>query len=184
MIPFQPDYTAPDYNAYATVAEIDDLMAYYDTIEGENVGWGNLDTTAKEHHIVNASERMGDVAFAGTLSPDVITTRPMHWPRTGVKYPNGQPVPDNEVPQEIKAATACIIRAALRGEYRSGNAALGMVKKKKVDDIEIEFETGNTGAVLEEDPTDTCVSDTIPKGWITETGADLGMGSIPLRRRL
>ena len=174
---FITDYTDQDYNAYSEVAMIDEKMIYFEYMSG-SIGWDDLALEAKQSHIVNATRSLCEHGFVGTLNPDVITNNCMHFPRSGLEYWNGTPVPDDEVPMPVHDYIACFIYTWIDGNKSiSGDSTVGMVRKKKVKNVEIEYETGNSSTV--ETDENVCLEDNIPSDWIGDTETTVGgVGSV------
>ena len=171
--------SSPTFNAYSEVATIDSEMDYLELVNG-STGWQDLEESAKQAHIINASKSLCKHEFAGELSPIVVTNECMVFPRTGLEYHNGTPVSDDVVPDEVHDYIACFIYTWIdTGKSISGGSTVGMVRKKKVDKVEIEYETGS-GDILDTSSSDTCLEESIPEAWIADTMTTLGgVGTVP-----
>jgi hypothetical protein len=103
----------------------------------------------------------------------------MHFPRSGLEYGNGVPVPDNVIPYQVEDYVACYVYTWIDGNKTvTGSNTVGMVKRKKVKNVEIEFETENSGVAESEDS--VCLDDNIPSDWLDEFETTVGgVGSVP-----
>lgn len=108
---------APDANSYETVAESD---LYFESRRPLNPAWDDVDS--KEGSLVMATRTLNSM-FVGrkTLKHDACdcdyyvvgrkwtgapttSTQRLPWPRTGMFDSNGNPIPDDVIPQELKDA--------------------------------------------------------------------------------
>ena len=174
---FITDFTDPGYNAYSEVTTIDDKITFLQYVNG-SIGWEDMAPEAKQAHIINATRSLCEHDFIGALNPSVITNNCMHFPRTGLEYENGTPVPSDEVPVQVHDYVACYIYTWVDGNKSiSGGGSVGMVRKKKVKNVEIEYETGSSGVVTSDDS--ICLDDNIPNDWIDDTETTIGgVGSV------
>jgi len=120
-------------NAYLTAAEGD---SYH---EGRlfATGWTGADLATKEAAIVWAT-RVLDYSFDWTGSKYTIE-QALRWPRYSALDRDGQLFDSNEIPVELKEATAELARLLI-GDDRAGESGTEGLKKLKVDVIELEFD--------------------------------------------
>jgi hypothetical protein len=183
---FETDYTSAGYNAYGEVAEIGDLIMFIETARGKTSGWSALSTEQKEMKIIDASFSLKSVDFAGTLNPAVITRNPMKFPRSGLIYDNGDTVPDNIVPEEIKMYVACFIYASMVVGYNDTiSGAEPPIASKSVGDVNVSYDTKNaTGSGgTREEFTGSCTHEHLPPDWIESVPeTSFVVGTIPKTR--
>lgn len=92
------------YVSYATVAEADAYLAV-DPTRGPS--WSPLTNDEKGTFLVSATRRLDLLNWKGEKTGGA--TQENEWPRTGVTYEDGTPVPTNDVPKEVE--NACILTA-------------------------------------------------------------------------
>jgi len=183
---FETDWTSADYNAYCEIADIDALMDQLEVLNG-SIGWGILDSGVKEVHIVNASKRLSSVEFSGALNPLVITNNPMKFPRSGLTYQNGTPVPEDIIPNEVCGFVACFIYDWIAsGRTTTQSSNVGAIKSKKVGDVSITYETGGSIIQPSEDGGADCIDNNIPSGWYEDELSSTigGIGTVGTKRGL
>jgi hypothetical protein len=176
---FDTDFTSPGFNAYVDIATITPAVEFLERING-SIGWEAMPVADKEAQIVNSSFSLANIEFSGVLNPLVVTNNPMHFPRSGLFYKNGNAVPEDQIPNEINNYVACYLFEWIsNNRSTTGSSSIGMVRKKKVDDVEIEFETGSSIAEVTVDGSDLCMASYIPEDWVYKTETSiLGVGSV------
>lgn len=137
-------WNSPTYNAYATVAEIDELIAAYSVEYGSDFGWSalleDLDQTQKSDMIIRASWALFSTKFRGTKNAAIVPAAyKLHFPRSGLKYPGGGDVPeimpgevDPRAPNEIRQYVALW---CLQSLYKKTTDVNGSLKSKTVEDV-------------------------------------------------
>lgn len=120
-------------NSYATEAEGD---SYH---EGRLfvTDWTSATTAIKEAALVWAT-RVLDYSFDWTGSKYTIE-QALRWPRYSALDRDGQLFDSDEIPAELKDATAELARLLITGN-RTGETGTEGLKKLKVDVIELEFD--------------------------------------------
>lgn len=134
------DYTDAQYNAYATVAEIDAIIVGLSPFSNTSK-WDALDTAQKEGVILNTSQDVNCFQFKGTLNKQVISPFNMQFPRDGMFYTNGVEIPNDIIPEFVKQYVAQRCLEILDFGPSSANGILipNNVKKNKVGSLEQEF---------------------------------------------
>ena len=175
---FDYDYTSPGYNSYSDVPTVDGHMEFLEAVNG-TIGWDEMDEITKQAHIVNASASLGNYDFQGTLNPLVITPKNMQFPRSGLEFSNGNPVPSDEVPFQVKEYVACFVYVWISGGTSIGNNTqkTGLVSKKKVDEVEVWYDNDTDTQIFDYE-NNKCLDDYIPGNWITGSLSIGGVGSI------
>ncbi len=120
-------------NAYATVDEVDDILSV-----NIHTQWSLLDNTAKEALIIWATRILDErVKWNGKKT---FPTSGLAWPRTGVKDKEGFLLEDDEVPSQVKIATAVLADHLMAGNPEATDSGTGNITKLKVDVIELNFD--------------------------------------------
>ena len=140
---------AVNYTAYASRAEANDYLAV-DQVRG--TAWGNLADTdnARGPYLVAATRRLNLLPWKGEKAGGA--TQENAWPRSGVTYPDGTAVPDNEVPKGVE--NACILLAGtILGDADAGDAGTSGSNRKrlKAGSAEIEFFRPEEGVILQDE---------------------------------
>lgn len=94
------DWTDPGFDAYASLAEVLDLIRGLDGLY-DIKPWQETTQDAKENLIRFSTRELADLTFVGTLV-DTITGPIAQWPRSGITAPNGTAVADDAIPAFIK----------------------------------------------------------------------------------
>jgi len=138
---------AIDYIAYASVAEADAYLAV-DPVRG--AAWDVLTDDQKGARLVSATRRLDLLAWAGEKTGGA--SQENAWPRTGVTYPDGTAVPDDEVPLEVENATI-LLAGTINLTASAANAGTSGNNKKRVKagSAEVEYFRPTTGTQLQDD---------------------------------
>jgi hypothetical protein len=134
------DYTNSQFNAYATTAEIDEIIVDLSPFSNTSK-WDALDEPSKEGVIKNASQNVNCFAYKGVLNSAVISPFNMQFPRIGLFYTNGTAVNSNEIPFFVKqyVAERCLEILDFGPSAANGVLVPSNVKKNKVGSLEQEF---------------------------------------------
>lgn len=142
------DVGGESYVAYATEAEADVYLAV-DPVRGS--AWAALTAgDPKESLLVAATRRLDLLAWQGEKTGG--GAQENAWPRTGLQYPDGTPIPDNEVPIEVE--NACILLAgSINITPSDAEAATSGSNRKrlKAGSAEIEFFRPELGKALQDE---------------------------------
>lgn len=144
--------------SYVSVADAD----AYATDRGDTT-WAALSTENKEIALIKATDYIDkNYTWLGTKNT---REQALQWPRTDVVDANGFDIPSDEVPIEVKNAT--IEAALISGAGNDLYEATQIVKKEKVDVLEVEYlENGYIGSFQSKYP----LIDDILKSLTTTTG--------------
>ena len=185
---FETDYTKLEYNAYVEPGEMATYIEYVESVRGRKSGFDTLTTTQKQNKIIDATMAVSHFEYAGFLNKQVVSMYPVKFPRSGLTFPNGQPVPDNIIPEPIKIAMACYIFGTMVAGYNDElTPTEGKISSKKVGDVSVSYDTGSTQLkeATRETYSNKCVSDNIPKEWLeTPPSVSVGIGTVKVRRGL
>lgn len=126
-------------NSYISVADAD---AYWSA--RNNSTWSAGTTAAKEKALIEATQYIDStydfIGYHATLDLD---TQPLAWPRDGVVISSGPfrgvDIDSNVVPQAVKDAQAELALEALSARLEPVKDRGGMIKKTKVDVLEVEY---------------------------------------------
>lgn len=127
--------TADATNSYCTEAEADDYFAsrlYTDTWDDATSGNQNIALIQATRLIDQQMEWTGDPADEGQV---------LAWPRSGMYTQNGAEIPEDEIPDLLKQATAEVALQLLVGDT-TGNSDTAGLRGLKVGPIELDFENG------------------------------------------
>lgn len=134
------------YTSYASLAEADDYLAV-DPVRG--AAWAALSVDERGARLVAATRRLDLLAWQGEKTGG--SAQVPQWPRTGVTFPNGDPVPTDEVPQGVEDATILLAGSI---ELDAATAQAGdsgsNVKRTKAGSAEVEFFRPQTGGPLQD----------------------------------
>jgi hypothetical protein len=129
-----------EYTAYASVAEADAFLAV-DPVRGP--AWAALTplpdaVTRKSILLVAATRRLDQLRWAGQKTGGA--TQETEWPRTGVSYPDGTAVPDDDVPLAVEQA-CCLLAGTINITATTANAGSSgsNIKRVKAGSAEVEF---------------------------------------------
>ncbi len=145
--------TNPAANSYVSVAAADDIIT---TNIHASVAWDMLTIPQKERLLVWASRYLDDhtsykgmktvpgspqqTNFNGQVIPAVAPS-PLRWPRTGVCDRDGVLIGANEIPIQLKVATAEMARYLVEQDRTVERDTDGL-ERVKADVVEIEFLPG------------------------------------------
>ena len=122
--------------SYATVAEADDYIIM--NIHASS-GWEELSTDSKERLLSWASAYLDShTVWKGTKT---VETSALRWPRTGVCDRDGIELGENEIPNQLKLATAEMSRYLIAQDRSLERDQDGLVRIK-ADVVELEFKEG------------------------------------------
>lgn len=107
------DIGGHQFQSYAT---LDEAAAYVAGDPGLFATWQSLDDTDRSRRLVAATRRIDELTFLGEPTSSTQTTA---WPRTGLAYADGTPIPDDEIPDAIEQATI-ILAASLVVDLSAG----------------------------------------------------------------
>lgn len=126
----------PDATSYLSVGEADDILAMNIHVSSD---WAALDTADKERLLAWASRYLDErTKWRGRrMSED----SGLRWPRLGVIDRDGNLIPDDVIPRQLKVATAEMARY-LRAEDRTVERDQDGLARLKADVIELEFREG------------------------------------------
>jgi hypothetical protein len=137
-----------DYVSYASVAEAD---AYLAVDPVRSATWAALSATVKGQYLVAATRRLDLLNWGGSKAGDD-ATQPNAWPRSGLQYPDGTAVAEDEVPQAVEDAT-CLLAGTIARTPTSADAGTSGSNKKrlKAGSAEIEFFRPTQGKALQDE---------------------------------
>lgn len=130
------DYTNSGYNGYATVAEVDAIIALLAPFT-DTAKWTASSTAQKEGIIQTVSQDVNCFEYFGALNSAVVSPFNMMFPRTGMTYTNGTAIPSTVIPQFVKdyVARRCL-EVFVFGPNQSNNIKIpNNVKRVKVDGV-------------------------------------------------
>jgi hypothetical protein len=127
-------------DSYVTVAEAD---AYHlASIHGAN--WTAAVNLTKEQALLTATRMLERQEWVGTKTSPV---QALDWPRTGVTYPDGTPVPSATVPQFIKDAECELALALINDQSVQINEdTSNNIRRLKAGSAEIEYFRPTSGS--------------------------------------
>lgn len=154
-------------NSYVSVAEADDII----TVNiHQSTAWLALTNTNKEYLLIWATRTLDAyVDWEGVKTDEDSALR---WPRTGVTDRDGNAVGVNEIPEQVKQATA-LLASSLREKDRSGEQGKDGVKRVKADVVEVELDSNYRIGMLTDD-----LAFLLKGLGIVNTGSSLGFGQI------
>jgi len=123
-------------NTYLSVADADTYWS-----DRNNSTWSSASTADKEKALLEATQFIdGAYTFIGTLADEDQT---LAWPRAQAYVRSGnfasQLYDIDEIPRQVKDATAELALDALSARLRPSQERGGSVKREKVDVIEVEY---------------------------------------------
>jgi hypothetical protein len=128
-------------NVYADIAYADGYLAS----RGVSA-WADADDDTKLAALVRAADTLNSYRWKGiTVAPGRI----MAWPRKGMAYAEGTPVPDNIVPAQVANAQCELAGSILADEadpLAPVNTSQGAVVSEKVDVIAVSYAAPDTNA--------------------------------------
>ena len=124
-----------DYMAYASVAEADIALAV-DRVR--MTAWAALSTDDKGINLISSSRRLDLLFWQGSKATG--SSQENAWPRAGLFYQDGTPVPDDAIPRDLERATILLAgsiasRPAQANVGTSGRA----IKRVVAGPAEVEF---------------------------------------------
>ncbi len=132
--------TSATYNSYVTLAEANALIAAFDPFV-DITDWEALTDNNKINVILRATDNSNSFCYLGSTNTSIISPENMMWPRSGVTYANGAPLPPTEIPVFMKEYIAERCTEILEfGPTDANNLTVpDKVKKQKVGSLEQEF---------------------------------------------
>lgn len=131
--------------SYVSVAEADDYLTVKP--DATIAGWVALTSGQKEDYLMWATRLLDQRGtFQGTKTVDESSLR---WPRAWVYDRDGLLLPDDEIPEQIKAATVEIAFNLLEQNVdpsSPGSSTSGGIKSLKADVVEIEYFEGGSAS--------------------------------------
>lgn len=137
-----------DYVSYASVAEAD---AYLAVDPVRSAAWAALSTDQKGQKLVAATRRLDQLNWNGQKT-GTDAAQPNAWPRTGLTYPDGTAVPDDEVPQAVEDA-CCLLAGsiAINAKAAESGSSASNTKRVKAGTAEVEFFRPTAGVPLQDE---------------------------------
>lgn len=123
----------PDATSYVSVADADDILSVNPHIAED---WGALSETEKEQLLSWASRYLDMKAI--WKGERAVETSALRWPRSGVVDRDEIELPDNEIPQQLRIATAEMARFLMLDD-RASERSQDAISELKVDVVEIVF---------------------------------------------
>lgn len=124
----------PNANSLVSLAEANDFHS-----DRNNVNWTGTDSV-KEAAIIRATDYLEQAYYDKWLGERVSDVQSLSWPRSGVEN-----VDDDVIPVRLKQAVCILALEALTGDLNPTLARGGLVKREKVDVIEVEYMDGAKG---------------------------------------
>lgn len=133
-----------DYISYASVAEADAYLLV-DPTRGPT--WAGLTTEQKGINLISSTRQLDTFSYKGEKAGG--SAQPNQWPRTGVTYPDGTSVPDDEVPAGIQNATILLAGSIAIDVAASTSSSTGSnTKRVSAGSAEVEFFRPTSGIPL------------------------------------
>lgn len=126
----------PNATSYVSVAEADDIITV--NIHAD-VAWAALDQSQKEKLLSWASSYLDN--HAKWFGRKTVEAGALRWPRTGVCDRDGRAIPPDEIPTQLKIATA-FMATYLVSTDRSVEREQDSLVRIKADVVELEFLEG------------------------------------------
>lgn len=135
---------AANANSYASVAEATTFF------EGHLYGsaWTDADAATQAAALVMATRTLDTlVEWSGAV---VTSTQALQWPRSGMYYRNRvYPIPNTEVPADLKNAVAEFARQLIVGDRTADNdVEANKLRSLKAGPVELEFDAGVVAKVV------------------------------------
>lgn len=157
---------ANTYVSYASVAEAD---AYLAVDPNRGATWAGLTTDQKGEKLVSGTRRLDLLNYKGEKTGGAAQEN--KWPRTGVTYPNGEPVSTTEVPLEIENATILLAGSiALDASNAEQGSSGSNTKKVEAGSAKVTFFRQQAGVALQDETAYTLI---IP--FLESSGDSLGI---------
>ena len=162
-------YTSPTYNAYSSIATMDDAMAVIGVLIN-NTFWSALSDTVKESLIKLATRDINKYEWIGLQNPSIVVAS-MDWPRTDIDN-----VLTTEIPYDVIQRMACWIS---HNAKESTLGATGSVNSKSVGEVSISYNATTAGSISQLDSCSDYASEYLDKSVYSSIG---GIGSVSKRR--
>ena len=129
------DINGTTYTAYASVAKADAALA---VDPARMAAWAALGGDAKAIRLIAATHRLDLLNWRGQKAGGAAQANA--WPRSGLVYRDGTPVPPDAIPREIERATILLAGsiAATPAAADAGKSGFGL-KRAKAGSAEVEF---------------------------------------------
>lgn len=119
--------------SYLSVADADTYWGKH----GSPTAWTGATTANKESALRYATQWIDDkFTWSGWI---VESDQPLNWPRQGVWDDQNRPIDADEIPVNLKDATAEMAKNHIDAAVNASLARGGDVKREKVDVIEVEY---------------------------------------------
>jgi hypothetical protein len=125
----------PNANSYVTVAEADSFHA-----DRGNTAWAATDTSMKQAALIKATDYIEQKYDGKWKGEPVVPHQSLSWPRENVPT-----VSSDEIPAKLKQAVCILALEAITEDLNPTLARGGLVKREKVDVIEVEYMDGASG---------------------------------------
>lgn len=121
---------------YEVYADVDTANVYLEA-SFSATAWRDADDTTKGRALVSATRQLDALSWNGEKTDPAQT---LQWPRSGLTYPDGTEVPEDEVPIEIVNACCELAAMIIDGTFtqNSANIASG-TRRLKAGSAEIEY---------------------------------------------
>ena len=149
------DYTDANYNSYIALVEANTRIAafapFYDVS-----AWNALSDVDKENLIIRATADANAFVYLWEISNSIISPYNMRFPGKSVQYSNGVDIPDNEIPEFVKAYVAqrCVEILSYTDEDHNEAAFLSNIKKERTEGIETTYFSASERADIKTGLTD------------------------------
>lgn len=123
------------YTVYASLEEANRILA----VDPQRMrAWAAASDEDKTISLIAATERLDVLRWRGERTGG--SKQANAWPRTGLLYPGGEDVPDNEVPNQIERATA-ILAGSIAGSPKQADAGQSArtVRRVRAGSAEVTF---------------------------------------------
>jgi hypothetical protein len=119
---------------------LEDANVYWTNYAG-GTNWAAAADTAKEQAIREATQYI-DKRFKWKGNHPGTATQLLSWPRMNVVDANGLPRATDEVPQEVKDATAFLAEHALSERLLVNKDRGGAIRSVKAGSVQVDYESG------------------------------------------
>ena len=124
-----------DYTAYADVAEADPVLAV-DPVR--MAAWAALETDPKGIRLIASTNRLDLLSWLGSKTGGAAQANA--WPRSGLVYEDGTPVPDDEIPRNLERATILLAGSIASTPAQADAGTSGRaISSVKAGSAEVEF---------------------------------------------
>ena len=165
-----------DYVSYSTVAEANYQL---DVDPTRHDSWEANTTVQKEEDLVTATMRLDVLDWRGEKAGG--PTQRNAWPRTGMTYSDGTPIPDDIVPYDVERATALLAGSiTMNPSYANhGNSTVtGTIQSVRAGSVQITYAGG--GATVTQTETVPLQDETawqLVEQWVVGGGGAYSFGA-------